>query len=84
MSIEIEFKNPPARTEWKREVSPETAAILATLEAHPGEWALIKKDVNVSVSTWWKKRPGLEAKASTIGKPKSKCDVYARYVGKAA
>lgn len=77
----IEFKNPPKSTAPKRGIGTETQAIIDALKARPGEWALIKKDVNVGVSTWWKKRTGIAAKASTIGHPKGKCDVYARWVG---
>lgn len=79
--MNIVFKNPPTSDAPGRGTSPEVQAVIDALKARPGEWALIKEDVNVNVSTWWKKRPGLEAKASTIGKAKSKCDVYARWVG---
>ena len=77
----IEFKNPPKPKGWVRGPGTETTAVTEALKARPGEWALIKKDVNVSASTWWKKRPGIEAKASTIGHPKGRCDIYARWVG---
>jgi hypothetical protein len=80
----IEFKNPPSRKKQERRVGTETQAILDALMARPGEWALIKEDVNVNASTWWKKRPGIEARASTVDKPKNKCDVYARWVGESA
>ena len=76
----LKFQAPP-KTKYVRPLGPETQAVMDQLQANPGEWALIKENVNVSVSTWWKRRPGIEAKASTIGKPKSKCDVYARWVG---
>jgi hypothetical protein len=79
--IDIEFKNPPKSTAPGRGYGPETADIIAALTARPGEWALIKKDVNVNTTQWWKKLPGIEAKSSTIDKPKNRCDVYARYVG---
>ncbi|KQQ97995.1 hypothetical protein ASF74_14770 [Arthrobacter sp. Leaf145] len=82
--MSVTFQNPPAPTKWVKPVSEETQAILDELQSRPGEWALIKENVNVNVSTWWKKRQGIEAKASTVGKAKNKCDVYARYVGKEA
>lgn len=84
MNAELVWQAPPTRKKQTYPVSPETQAIIDALMSKPGEWALIKKDVNVNASTWWKRRPGLEAKASTAGKPKNKCDVYARYVGRAA
>ena len=78
----IEFKDPPKPSRRAgRDIGPETRSIIVALKSRPDEWALIKEDVFVSASTWWKKRPGIEAKASTIGKPKGKCDVYARWVG---
>jgi hypothetical protein len=77
----IEFKNPPVSEISKRGLGAETQSVIDALKARPGEWALIKKDVNPSVSTWCKKHAGIEAKASTIGHPKGKCDVYARWVG---
>ena len=80
----IEFKNPPVGATTKRSIGAETQAVIDELKARPGEWALIKTNVNPSVSTWWKKRAGIEAKASTIGHPKGKCDVYARWVGEAS
>jgi len=80
----IEFKNPPVSEKPGRGIGPETQATINALKARPGEWALIKKDVNPSVSTWWKKRAGIEAKASTIGHAKGRCDVYARWIGDAA
>lgn len=79
--IQIEFKNPPVTEAKKRGMGADTLAVIEALKARPGEWALIKKDVNVNAASWWKKRPGIEAKSSTIGKPKNRCDVYARYVG---
>lgn len=82
--MSVTFQNPPAPAKWVHPVSEATQAILDALQSRPGEWALIKENVNVNVSTWWKKRPGIEAKASTVGKTKNKCDVYARYVGEAA
>lgn len=78
----IEFKNPPSAKKAVR-VGTETQAVLDALQSRPGEWALIKKDVNPNSTTWWKKRPGIEAKSSTIGKPKNRVDVYARWVGTA-
>jgi hypothetical protein len=80
----IEFKNPPLGKTTTRSVSSETQAIIEALRGRPGEWALIKQDVSISATTWWKKRPGLEARSSTIGKAKNKCDVYARWVGEDA
>lgn len=78
----IEFKNPPKPSKPAgKPIGAETQAIIDALKARPGEWALIKKDVNPNTSSWWKKRPGVEAKASTIGHAKNKCDVYARWVG---
>lgn len=76
----IEFKNPPTAKVVRR-VGPETQAILDALKARPGQWALIKEDTNPNTTSWWKKRPGIEAKSSTIGKPKNRVDVYARWVG---
>jgi len=80
----IEFKNPPARKKVEPRVGAETQSIIDALQSRPGEWALIKKDVNPNSTTWWKKRPGIEAKSSTIGKPKNRVDVYARWIGYAA
>jgi hypothetical protein len=79
--IQIEFKNPPVSEAKKRGAGADTLAVIEALKSRPGEWALIKQDVNVNACSWWKKREGIEAKASTIGKPKNKCDVYARWVG---
>lgn len=79
----IKFQNPPT-TNYERPIGPEKQAVLDTLKGRPGEWALIRENVNVNVSTWWKKQHGIQAKASTIGKDKGKCDVYARYVGEEA
>lgn len=77
----IEFKNPPESTASKRGNGEETQAIIDALQARPGEWALIRKDVNPNATAWWKKKPGIEAKSSTIDKPKNKVDIYARWVG---
>jgi hypothetical protein len=84
MNAELTWQNPPARKKQTYTSRPETQAIIDALKSRPGEWALIKKDVSVNTTTWWKKRPGIEAKSSTMGKPQGKCDVYARYVGIAA
>lgn len=77
----IEFKNPPEPAPPVRRIGAGTQAILDALQARPGEWALIKEDCNPNTTTWWKKCPGVEAKSSTIGKPKNRVDVYARWVG---
>lgn len=77
----IEFKNPPVSEARKRGIGKDTLAIIAALKARPDEWALIKRDTYPNTTTWWKKRPGIQAKSSTIGKPKGMCDVYARWVG---
>lgn len=78
----IQFKNPPERK--PREARPHSArtqGVLDALAARPGEWALITEDTSPATTTWWRKQPGIEAKSSTIGKPKGKVDVYARWVG---
>jgi len=80
----IEFKNPPKGKTTARGVGPETQAIIDALRSRPGEWALIKQDVNPNITQSWKRRPGIEAKSSTVGKPKNKCDVYARWIGEDA
>ena len=80
----IEFRNPPVGKTTSRGIGSETQAIIDALRSRPGQWALIKSDVNPNTTQWWKKRPGIEAKSSTIGKPKNKCDVYARWVGEEA
>lgn len=77
----IQFKNPPASTTRPTRRSPETQAVFDALQARPGEWALLREDTYPATTTWWKKQPGIEAKSSTIGKPKGKVDVYARWVG---
>jgi hypothetical protein len=81
MSV-IQFKNPPApKKAPPRQPSDRTQGVLDALMARPGEWALITEDTYPATTTWWKKQPGIEAKSSTIGKPKGKCDTYARWVG---
>ena len=76
----IEFKNPPA-ARGNSGPRQETLDIIAALQSRPGEWALIKKDSSAAITTQWKKREGIEAKSSTIGKLAGKVDVYARWVG---
>jgi len=80
----IEFRNPPVGKKTKRGLGKETLEVVAALKARPGEWALIKRDVYVNTTSFWKKMPGVEAKSSTIDKPKNICDVYARWVGEDA
>jgi hypothetical protein len=77
--VTIEFKNPPVSR--GRGVAEETQLIIDALQARPGEWALIKRDVSTASASAWNKREGFEARASSIGKPKGKWDVYARWVG---
>ena len=78
----IQFKNPPERkAAAKRPHTPRTQGVLDALAARPGEWALITEDTYPATTSWWKKQPGIEAKSSTIDKPKGKVDVYARWVG---
>lgn len=75
----IEFKNPPAST--GRGIAAETLIIISTLQSRPGEWAVIKTDVSPATGHLWSKRDGIEVRTSSIGKPKGKVDVYARWVG---
>ncbi|MDN4644969.1 hypothetical protein [Arthrobacter sp. PsM3] len=75
----IEFKNPPKNP--GRGIHPETQAILDALQSRPGEWALIKTDVSAAAGTNWKKREGFEVRSSSIGKPRGKWDIYARWIG---
>ena len=82
--MSIEFKNPPVSAASKRGPGAENAAIIDALKARPGQWALIKEDTYPNATAWWKKRPGIEAKSSTIGHDKNKCDIYARWVGESA
>jgi len=79
--VSIEFKNPPART--VRGQAPETTAILDALQSRPGDWALIKTDVSAAAGSAWSKRDGIEVRVTSIGKPKGKWDIYARWVGTA-
>jgi hypothetical protein len=81
MTIAIQWKNPPAAPKQEYKLADDTQQIIEALRSNPGEWALIKEDVNPNVTTSWKKRPGFEAKSSKIGKTNGKYDVYARYVG---
>jgi len=81
--MNIEFKNPPVAKQG-RGLSSEIQEIQKVLMANPGKWALIKKDTYATVASQWRKRPGFEAKASSIGKTNRKSDIYARYVGPAA
>lgn len=76
----IEFKNPPTAGK-SRGRGAETDLIIAALKSRPGEWALIKTDVTASSATPWKKREGIEARSSSVGKPEGKADIYARWVG---
>lgn len=76
----IEFKNPPT-SDARKGPRGETLSIIAALQSRPGEWALIKADVSAAVGTQWKQREGLEVRTSSIGKPKGKWDIYARWVG---
>lgn len=78
----IEFKNPPAQN--RRGVSQETQDIIDALRSRPGDWALIKKDSTASIATFWNKKPGIEAKSSSIGKKNGKSDIYASWVGEAS
>ena len=77
----IEFKTPPEPKNMTQRRGARTQAILDALTARPGEWALIKEDTYPATTSWWKKQSGIEAKSSTIGKPKGRVDVYARWVG---
>ncbi len=78
----IQFKNPPAPKKAPGRLrSSRTQGVIDALAARPGEWALITEDTYPATTTWWKKQPGIEAKSSTIDKPKGKVDVYARWVG---
>jgi hypothetical protein len=78
--VTIEFKNPP-KSKGNSGPRAETKIIIDTLQSRPGEWALIKRDVSRAAGSLWKKRPGIEAKASSIGKSEGKFDLYARWVG---
>jgi len=80
-TVVIEWKNPPAKPEQPGKIGPENLAIMEALKDNAGTWALIKRDTYPSVTTWWKKLPGYEAKSSGVGKENGKWDVYARYVG---
>ena len=76
----IEFKNPPSAG---KNTGPRQATldILNALQSRPGEWALIKRDVTPAAMTIWKRRENIEVRSSSIGKPKGKCDLYARWIG---
>lgn len=81
MTIAIQWQNPPARPKQAHTPGTENTAIIEALKQNPGQWALIKTDTYPSVTTWWKNRPGFEARSSKVGKDNGKWDVYARYVG---
>lgn len=81
MTVELQWKTPPARPKQEYKLGDENQAISEALMQNPGNWALIKEDTYPSITTWWKNRPGFEAKSSKVGKTNGKWDVYARYVG---
>lgn len=84
MTTQVTWQEPPARPKQTYTPDPETIAIIEALQANPGKWALIKTDTYPNITSRWKKRPGIEAKSSNVGKDNGKWDVYARYIGEAA
>ena len=77
----IVFKNPPQSAHGNSGPRDKTVQILSALQSRPGEWALIKEDVSAATGTLWNKRPGIEARSSSIGKTNGRYDIYARWVG---
>lgn len=73
---EIEWAEPPGPI-----YSRGTAAIQATVEAlkqRPGQWAIILRNTHAARGDRYKKM-GCEVTTRSAGKPKGKCDIYARW-----